>query len=159
MVKNHFFGNKAKETKRDLAKREAKIKLVLIIQVENKWNWTPCPKNTYIRGNTSSEIDSWDSAKDNKEPHLLSRQGANYTSPLPLPPLHLALIHPAKNMNFELLQTIETMERAMEQWTQPKEGMLAEQWPGSCGVTFRTDFVEVLGWWVREDWILGQVLG
>lgn len=74
-MKNHFHWNKAKETKRDLAKREGKIKMVFIIQFENKQNQTAYPRNTHIQRNTSFRIDSLDSAKVTKQQQLFSSKG------------------------------------------------------------------------------------
>lgn len=67
--KNHIHENKAKETKRDLARREAKMKLVLIIQFETSEIRLPHPRNTYIHGNMPPGMDLFlASAKNTKEP-------------------------------------------------------------------------------------------
>lgn len=84
-MKNNFHWNKAKGTKRDLAKREANIKMVFIIQFENKQNQTACPRNTHIQRNTSFRIDSLDSAKVTKHNSSLVARGQVHESSPPPP--------------------------------------------------------------------------
>lgn len=115
------------ETPREIW-QEAGIKLILIIQIEEKWDQITCPSNIYIYPwEYSPGIDSWDSAKDTKEPQLPSKEerGQVYESSPLFPTLPCPLFPaPAQNMNFEQLWTVGMMKTAMKQWAQPREGML-----------------------------------
>lgn len=69
---------------------EAEIKLILIIQIENKWDQTACPRNTYICGNTPlGWIHGTAPRVLRSHSYLAEKKGAN-TSPLPFFPLSLA---------------------------------------------------------------------
>lgn len=107
-MKDNFHWNKAKETNRDLAKGEAKIKMVFIIQFENKQNQTAYSRNTHIQRNTSFRRDSLGSSKITKHNSSFVARGQVHASSSPFS------ISPTENMNFEQLKTIKTVEIAMK---------------------------------------------